>query len=155
MCNKKERKRYRRWYLFPVSTLGAVYFVVHGGTGRFCFFIEAGRGGVFFSEVGRGGCFFFRGGTGRLFFFSEAGRGGFFVFDGTGRGGVFFCFFEGRDGTVVFGLGNFLGGTGQNRYTVPPAVHVKPCFFLDDQIERGKFLSKHERTMPWRENTAR
>ena len=43
----------------------------------------------------------------------------FFFFDGTGQGGVFF-FFEGRDGTVVFGSGNFFGGTGQNRYTVPP-----------------------------------
>ena len=63
---------------------------------------------------------FFRGGTGRLFIFSEAGRGGFFFFfDGTGRGGVFFFFRgPGRDG--VFGGGNFLGGTGQNRYTVPP-----------------------------------
>ena len=121
MCNKKERKRDRRWYLFPVSTLGAMYFAVHGGTGRFVLFFEAGRGG--------GGGFprrdgavvvFFRGGTGRLFFFSEAGRGGFFFFL-TGRdGAVFFFFFEGRDGTVVFGGGNFLGGTGQNRYTVPP-----------------------------------
>ena len=91
----------------------------------------AGRGGLFvfsrrdgagggFSEAGRGVFFFFRGGTGRLFIFSEAGRGGFFFFfDGTGRGGVF-IFFEGRDGTVVFGGGNFLGGTGQNRYTVLP-----------------------------------
>ena len=108
MCNKKERKRDRRWYLFPVSTLGAVYFAVHGGTGRFCFFFEAGRGGFFV----------FRGGTGRLFFFPK--RDGvifFFGRDGTGR-----CFFfsEGRDGTVVFGGGNFFGGTGQNRYTVPP-----------------------------------
>ena len=119
MCNKKERKRDRRWYLFPVSTLGAVYFAVHGGTGRVFFFFEAGRGGV----PRRDGAvvFFFRGGTGRLLFFSEAGRGGFFFFfrrDGTGR--CFFFFFEGRDGTVVFGGGNFLGGTGQNRYTVPP-----------------------------------
>ena len=92
---------------------------VHGGTGRFfffsrrdgagVFFSEVGRGGVFFSEAGRGGCFFFRGGTGWLFFFS------------TGRdGAVFFFFFEGRDGTVVFGGGIFSGGTGQNRYTVPP-----------------------------------
>ena len=105
MCNKKERKRDRRWYLFPVSTLGAVYFAVHGGTGRFCFFFEAGRGGFFV----------FRGGTGRLFFFSEAGRGGVF-FSEAGRGGFFFFF----DGTVVFGGDNFLGGTGQNRYTVPP-----------------------------------
>ena len=124
MCNKKERKRDKRWYLFPVSTLGAVYFV-------FCCSWRDGAG-LFFFEAGRGGCFFFprrdgavvvffRGGTGRLFFFSEAGRGGFFFFfDGTGRGGVFFFFFEGRDGTVVFGGGNFFGGTGQNRYTVPP-----------------------------------
>ena len=120
MCNKKERKRDRRWYLFPVSTLGAVYFAVHGGTGRFCFFFEAGRGGffffpsrdeavVFFPRRDGAVVVFFRGGTGWLFFF----------FDGTGRGGVFF-FFEGRDGTVVFGGGNFFGGTGQNRYTVPP-----------------------------------
>ena len=122
MCNKKERKRDKRWYLFPVSTLGAVYFV-------FCcswrdvaglFFFEAGRGGFFFFPRRDGAVvFFFRGGTGRLFFFSEAGRGGFFFFrrDGTGR---CFFFFEGRDGTVVFGGGNFFGGTGQNRYTVPP-----------------------------------
>ena len=111
MCNKKERKRDRRWYLFPVSTLGAAYFAVHGGTGRGFFLFEAGRG-VFF---------FFRGGTGRLFFFSEAGRGGiFFFFDGDGTGRCFCFFFEGRDGTVVFGGGNFFGGTGQNRYTVPP-----------------------------------
>ena len=69
----------------------------------------AGRGVFFFfPEAGRGGVFFFRGGTGRLLFFSEAGRGGFFFF------------FEGRDGTVVFGGGEFFGGTGQNRYTVPP-----------------------------------
>ena len=86
----------------------------------------AGRGGVFFFSRRDGAGFFFRGGTGRLFFFSEAGRGGFFFFS-TGRdGAVFFFFFEGRDGTVVFGGGNFFGGRGQNRYTVPPAVHVKP-----------------------------
>ena len=110
MCNKKERKRNRRWYLFPVSTLGAVYFAVHGGTGRFVLFFEAGRGGFYF----------FRGGTGRGVI-SEAGRGGFFFFfDGTGRGGVFFLF-EGRDGTVVFGGGNCFGGTVQNR----------PCKALD------------------------
>ena len=90
MCNKKERKRDRRWNLFPVSTLGAVYFAVHGGTGRGFFF----RGGT-------GRLFFFRGGTGRLFFFSEAGRGGFFFFFSTGRdGAVFYLFFRGpgRDG---------------------------------------------------------
>ena len=110
MCNKKERKRDRRWYLFPVSTLGAVYFAVHGGTGRVCFVFEAGRGGLLF----------FPRRDGAVVFFSEAGRGGFFFFS-TGRdGAVFFFFFEGRDGTVVFGGGNFFGGTGQNRYTVPP-----------------------------------
>ena len=81
----------------------------------------AGRGVfVFFSRRDGAGLFFFRGGTGRLFIFSEAGRGGFFFFS-TGRDGAVFCFFfEGRDGTVVFGDGNFFGGTGQNRYTVPP-----------------------------------
>ena len=109
MCNKKERKRDRRWYLFPVSTLGAVYFAVHGGTGRVCFFFEAGRGGVFFSEAGRGGCCFFPRRDGVAFFF--------FRRDGTGR---CFFFFEGRAGTVVFGGGNLFRGTGQNRYTVPP-----------------------------------
>ena len=66
MCNKKERKRDRRWYLFPVSTLGAVYFAVHGGTGRFGFFFEAGRGVFFFFDgTGRGGVFFFFRGPGR------------------------------------------------------------------------------------------
>ena len=100
MCNKKEKKRDRRWYLFPVSTLGAVYFAVHGGTGR-VFFFPRRDGAV---------VFFFRGGTGCFFFF--------FRRDGTGR--CFFFFFEGRDGTVVFGGGIFFGGTGQNRYTVPP-----------------------------------
>ena len=96
--------------MFPVSTLGAVYFAVHGGTGRGCFFFEAGRGGfVIFPRR-----------DGAVVFFSEAGRGGFFFFfDGTGRGGGV-VFFEGQDGIVVFGGGNFLGGTGQNRYTVPP-----------------------------------
>ena len=63
----------------------------------------------FFSRRDRAVVVFFRGRTGWLFFF----------FDGTGRGGVFF-YFEGRDGTVVFGGGNFFGGTGQNRYTVRP-----------------------------------
>ena len=72
MCNKKERKRDRRWYLFPVSTLGAVYFAVQNGTGRGFFFFEAGRGGCcFFAEAGRGGCFFFprRDGVDFFFFF--------------------------------------------------------------------------------------
>ena len=108
-----------------------MYFAVHGGTGRVCFFYEAGRGGCFFFPRRDGAVVvFFRGGTGRLLFFSEAGRGGCcffprrdgvaFFFFSTGRdGAVFFFFFEGRDGTVVFGGGNFFGGTGQNRYTVP------------------------------------
>ena len=98
-------------FQFPPSGRCILYFAVHGGTGR-VFFFPRRDGAVFF---------FFRGGTGRLLFFSEAGRGGFFFFfrrDGTGR--CFFFFFEGRDGTVVFGGGNFFGGTGQNRYTVPP-----------------------------------
>ena len=109
MCNKKERKRNRRWYLFPVSTLGAVYFAVHGGTGRFVFFSRRDGAGFFFPRR-----------DGRLFFFSEAGRCGFFFFLRGGTGRCFFVFFEGRDGTVVFGGGNFFGGTGENRYTVPP-----------------------------------
>ena len=101
MCNKKERKRDRRWYLFPVSTLGAVYFAVHGGTGRFCFFFEAGRGGVFFSEAGRGGWFFFPRRDGVAFFFFSTGRDGavFFFFRGPGRDGCFWRWqFFWRDG---------------------------------------------------------
>ena len=81
--------------------------------------------------AGRGVFFFFRGGTGRLFFFPRrdgavvvfcrGGTGWLFFFFSTGRdGAVFLFFFEGRDGTVVFGGGIFFGGTGQNRYTVPP-----------------------------------
>ena len=77
------------------------------------------------------GVFFFRGGTGRgvfsprrdgaVVFFFRGGTGWFFFSFSTGRdGAVFFFLFEGRDGTVVFGGGNFFGGTGQNRYTVPP-----------------------------------
>ena len=118
MCNKKERKRDRRWYLFPVSTLGAVYFAVHGGTGRLFFSRRDGAGG-FFPRRDGAVVVFFRGGTGRLFFF-RGGTGWLFFSrrDGTGR--CFLFFFEGRDGTVVIGGGNFFGGTGQNRYTVPP-----------------------------------
>ena len=99
MCNKKKRKRDRRWHLFPVSTLGAVYFAVHGGTGRL--FVFSRRDGAV--------VFFFRGGTGRLFFFprrdgagvffSEAERGGFFFFFSTGRDGCFWRWhFFWRDG---------------------------------------------------------
>ena len=101
MCNKKERKIDRRWDLFPVSTLEAVYFAVHGGTGRYFLFFEAGRGvffiffprrdgaGFFFSEAGRGGCCFFPRRDGVAFFF----------FDGPGRDGCFWRWqFFWRDG---------------------------------------------------------
>ena len=114
MCNKKERKRDRRWYLFPVSTLGAVYFAVHGGTGRVVFFFEAGRGGfVFFSRRDGAVVVFFRGGTGRGFF-SEVGRGGFFFFfDGTGRGGVFVFFSRAGTGRLFWAVAFFLAGRGK------------------------------------------
>ena len=101
----------------------AVVFVYsfHPRGGVFCCSWRDGAVCLFFPRRDGAVVFFFRGGTGRLLFFSEAGRGGFFFFfDGTGRGGVFCFCFEGRDGTVVFGGGNFFGGTGQNRYTVPP-----------------------------------
>ena len=74
------------------STLGAVYFAVHGGTGRFVCFFEAGRGGLFFFPRRDGAvCFFFRGGTGRLFFFFRRDGTGrcFFFFRGPGRDGSF------------------------------------------------------------------
>ena len=113
MCNKKERKRDRRWYLFPVSTLGAVYFAVHGGTRRFCFFSRRDGAGFFFPR--RDGAvvfffprrdgpvvFFFRGGTGWLFFFFSTGRDGavfLFFFRGPGRDGCFWRWqFFWRDG---------------------------------------------------------
>ena len=109
---QQEREKKRQAVVFvSSSTLGAVYFAVHGGTGRVFFFFEAGRGVFFFFyEAGRGGCVFFTRRDGAFFFFSEAGQ----------DGAVFCSFFEGRDGTVVFGGGNFFGGTGQNRYTVLP-----------------------------------
>ena len=93
MCNKKERKRDRRWDLFPVSTLGAVYFAVHGGTGHF----------FFFSEAGRGGCCFFPRRDGVAFFF---------FFDGTGRGGVFF-FSRAGTGRLFLAVAIFLAGRGK------------------------------------------
>ena len=102
MCNKKER---RRWYLFPVSTLGAVYFAVHGGTGRVFFFSR--RDGAVVA--------FFRGGTGRGFFFPKRdGVAFFFFFDGTGRGGVYFLFFS-RAGTgrLFLAVAIFLAGRGK------------------------------------------
>ena len=114
MCNKKEIKRDRRWYLFPVSTLGAVYFAVHGGTGRVLFFFEAGRGGffffprrdgavVFFSEAGRGGCCFFPRRDGVAFFF--------FRRDGTGR--CFFFFSRAGTGRLFLAVAIFLAGQGK------------------------------------------
>ena len=99
---------------------GAFVCFFRGGTGRLLFFSEAGRGGCFFFPWRDGAVVvFFQSGTGWLFFFFFDGTGR----DGTGRDGTgqcFVLFFEGRDGTVVFGGGNFFGGTGQNRYTVPP-----------------------------------
>ena len=80
------------------------------------------RGGVFCCSWRDGAVLScFRGGTGRFVFFFRGGTGRFVVFfgwDGTGR--CFFFLFEGRDGTDVLGGGNCFGGTGQNRYTVPP-----------------------------------
>ena len=97
-----------------------MYFAVHGGTGRFVCFFEAGRG-VFFFPRRDGAGFFFPRRDGAVVYFFRGGTGWLFVFFSTGRdGAVFFFFFEGRDGTVVFGGGNFFGGTGQNHYTVPP-----------------------------------
>ena len=92
----------------------------------------AGRGGfVFFSRRDGAVFLFFRGGTGRFFFFSEAGRGGCFFFprrdgvaffffrrDGTGR--CFFFFSRAGTGRLFLAVAIFFGGTGQNRYTVPP-----------------------------------
>ena len=110
MCNKKERKETGGGICFQFLPSGRriLLFMAGRGGGFFC----SRRDGAFFffSEAGRGGCFFFRGRDGVAFFF--------FRRDGTGR--CFCFFFEGRDGTVVFGGGNFFGGTGQNRYTVPP-----------------------------------
>ena len=103
MCNKKERKRDRRWYLFPVSTLGAVYFAVHGGTRRGGGGFEAGRGGCcFFPRRDGAVVVFFRGRTGWLFFFFSTGRDGavfFFFSRRPGRDGCFWRWhFFSRDG---------------------------------------------------------
>ena len=106
-------------FQFPPSGRCILLFMAGRGV-LFCFF-EAGRGGGFFSEAGRGGCFFFPRRDGAVVVFFRGGTGWLFFFFSTGRDrAVFFFFFEGRDGTVVFGGGDFFGGTGQNRYTVPP-----------------------------------
>ena len=119
MQQEREKKRQAVVFVSSFHPRGGV-FCCSWRDGAFVFFSRRDGAGFFFPRRDGAVVVFFRGGTGRLLFFSEAGRGGFFFFfDGTGRGGVFF-FFEGRDGTVVFGGGNFFGGTGQNRYTVPP-----------------------------------
>ena len=106
MCNKKERKRDRRWYLFPVSTLGAVYFAVHGGMGREGGVSRRDGAGGGFSEVGRGGCFFLPRWNGVAFFFFSTGRDGavfFFIFSRAGTGRLFLAvaiFLAGR-GKIV------------------------------------------------------
>ena len=103
----KKILRTRLQYDINVETGGGIYFQFPP-SGRCILLFMAGRG-----------VFFFQGGTGRFFF--PRRDGAFFFFfrrDGTGR--CFFFFFEGQDGTVVFGGGIFFGGTGQNRYPVPP-----------------------------------
>ena len=114
--------------MFPVSTLGAVYFAVHGGTGRLFFFFEAGRGGVFFFPRRDGVVFFF-------------------FFDGTGRGGVFF-FFEGRDGTVVFGGGIFFWRDGAKSLHRPAKGGLnrpasRPCKALKINISLFAFAPEN------------
>ena len=152
MCNKKERKRDRRWYLFPVSTLGAVYFAVHGGTGRFCFFFEAGRGDCFFfprrdgafffffSEAGRGGCFFFPRRDGVAFFFFSTGR----------DGAVFFFFSRAGTGRLFLAVAIFLAGRGkivtpsrQRRLNRPASRPCKALIFFLPQPVTGRQLIKH------------
>ena len=145
MCNKKEKKRDRRWYLFPVSTLGAVYFAVHGGTGRVCFSFEAGRGVFFFSEAGRG-VFFFPRRDGAFFFFSRRdGVAFFFFFDGTGRGGVFFFFRgPGRDG--CFWRWHFFGRDGAKPLHLPAKGGLnrpasRPCKLILPSFEIGALVT--------------
>ena len=85
------------------------------------------RGGVFCcSWWGGAFCFVFRGGTGRGFFFPRR-DGAVVFFSEAGRdGAVFFVLFRGPGRNGCFWRWQFFGGTGKNRYTVPPAVHVKP-----------------------------
>ena len=115
MCNKKERKRDRRWYLFPVSTLGAVYFAVHGGTGRFFFFSRRDGAVVVFFRGGTGRLLFFPRRDGAVVFFFRGGTGWlfFFFFDGTGRGGVFFFFSRAGTGRLFLAVAIFLAGRGK------------------------------------------
>ena len=71
--------------------------IILGGTGRVCFFFEAGWGGsIFFPRRDGAVVLFFRGGT---------GRGGC-VFSATGPGGCIFC--SRRDGRFFFSAGTVL-----------------------------------------------
>ena len=97
---QQEREKKRQAVVFVSS--------FHPRGGVFCCSWRDGAF-LFFSEAGRGGCFFYPRRDGVAFFSFRRNE--------TGR---CFFFFEGRDGTVGFGGGNFFGGTGQNRYTVPP-----------------------------------
>ena len=107
---EREKKRQAVVFVSSFHPRGGV-FCCSWRDGAFFFFFRGGTGRLFFFPRRDGAVVvFFRGGTGWLFFF--------FRRDGTGR--CFCFFFEGRDGTVVFDGGNFFGGTGQNRYTVPP-----------------------------------
>ena len=109
------------------------------GRGVFCFFSRRDEAGFFFPRRDGAFFFFFPRRDGAVLVFFRGGTGWLFFFFSTGRdGAVFFFFIEGRNGTVAFGGGNYFGGTGQNRYTVPPkavqtvppAVHVKPWIFF-------------------------
>ena len=99
-----------------------MYFAVHGGTGRVCFFFEAGRGGWGFFPRRDGAVVFLfprRDGAVVFLFPRRDGVAFFFFFDGTGRGGVFLFFSRAGTGRLFLAVA-FFGGTGQNRYTVPP-----------------------------------
>ena len=120
MQQEREKKRQAVVFVSSFHPRGGVFCCSWRDRGVF-FFSRRDGAFFFFSEAGRGGCFSFPRRDGAIVFFFRGGTGWFFFFffDGTGRGDAFF-FFEGRAGTVVFGGSNFFGGTGQNRYTVPP-----------------------------------
>ena len=81
------------------------------------------RGGVSCCSWRDGAGFFFPMRDGVAFFFFSTGRdGAMFCFffegrDGTGR--CFFFFSRAGTGRLFLAVAIFLGGTGQNRYTVP------------------------------------
>ena len=132
MCNKKERKRDRRWCLFPVSTLGAVILLFMVGRGGF-FFPRRDGAAVFFPEVGRGGFFFFfrRDGTGRCFVF----------FRGPGRDGCFWGWqFFWRDGAKSL---HRPAKGGLNRPASRPCKALKKMYgvpFLKIRCENGNYF---------------